>query len=129
MVPIGVKPGVEFGVIAPAGIIILSSLREVAAKDLLPIIITSGTDDAHSGPKDPHKTGEAYDIRSRNMSHIQKQRFIDELDYWLGRARFFYFLEAEAEVYEHFHIQRRKKTTFTIADMLNWQAPGLKLVA
>lgn len=127
MPPIGVKPGVLFDIIAPAGYIILSTLKTVAAKDVVPIIITSGTDDDHSGPTDPHKLGEAYDVRSQNMSHLQKAEFMDELDFQLGRIRFYYFLEADGLNYEHFHIQRRKRTVFTAKDLLDWVSPGLRI--
>lgn len=118
-----VKPGARFDRIAPAGYLILSALRRIADTVDHDLLITSGTDDAHSGPGDPHHLGEAYDVRSHDLTAEQKAAVLRALQTLLGSRRFYFFLEGAGTVSEHFHIQRRKDTTFTIADLLAWTGP------
>ena len=114
-----VKPGVRFDVIAPGGYLILAAIK-AASKELgLDLTITSGTDGAHSGPKDPHKTGEAYDVRSHDFSHEQKAQILEVIMGRLEHGRFYGFLEGMNTPTEHFHCQRSKGTTFSAEEMLN----------
>lgn len=114
-----VKAGVEFAIVAPAGFVILTAIKQ-ASKDLgIDLTITSGTDGAHSGPKDPHKTGEAYDVRSHDFSHEQKMAVLRAVMGSLEVGRFYGFLEGMNGPDEHFHFQRSKGTTFSTEDFLN----------
>ncbi len=110
-----IKDGVEFAVIAPAGYLILQAIKEVSAEEDIDLTITSGTDGDHSGPTDPHKTGEAYDIRSKDLDRGMKSHVLVRLSEELGDG-FFCFLESPGGASEHIHCQREKGTTFTIQD-------------
>jgi hypothetical protein len=77
------------------------------------IIITSACDGAHSGPADPHHSGEAYDLRTHHLDDDLKKLLLQMLDAYLG-GRFFAFLEAPGTPNEHIHVQRRKGTLYTI---------------
>ena len=103
---------VLFTVIAPAGFRILSAIDQCAAKLDCDLIITSGCDGLHSGPADPHHSGEAYDIRSHDFSQEQKDQVLATIMTELGWERFYGFLEAAGTVNEHFHFQRAKGTTY-----------------
>lgn len=116
---ITVKPGVVFAVVAPAGFVILQALKTVSAGVAVDLTITSATDGAHAGPTDPHKLGEAYDVRSHDFDAETKGRVLAAIIAALGRDRFFAFLEAPGTPHEHFHLQRKKGTTFTIEDWLS----------
>ena len=113
-----VKPGVEFSVIAPAGYLILDALKQASKTLGLDLTITSGTDGLHSGPLDPHHTGEAFDVRSHDLSPDVKDRVLAAIVGELGTVQFFAFLEAAGTDNEHFHAQRKKGTTFTVEDFL-----------
>lgn len=116
---IHVKPGVEFAVIAPAGFLILEAIK-IASQELgFDLTITSGTDGTHSGPGDPHKLGEAYDIRSHDLADGHKLAVVKALYRHLGPRAFFAFLEADGTPNEHIHVQRRKDTTLSVADYLD----------
>ena len=112
MAVVRVKPGVEFAVIAPAGFRILSAIDQVTAKCSQDITITSGSDGDHSGPSDPHHTGEAYDVRSQGMQPSDKTNFLADVMTVLGWDQFYGFLEAANTDNEHFHFQRKKGTTY-----------------
>ena len=116
---IRVKPGVEFAVIAPAGYLILMALKAASRKTGQDLTITSGTDGTHSGPDDPHHNGEAYDVRSHDfpvaLRPVALKTVMDALD----PVHFYGFIEAPDTDNEHFHIQRRKGTTFSVEDFLN----------
>ncbi len=114
---IKVKDGVEFTVIAPAGYVILEALKRIAAEEDIDLVITSACDGDHSGPTDPHKTGEAYDIRSHDLDRMMKLQIVMRLVEELG-DRFYAFLESPGLPNEHIHIQRAKGTTFTVEDLL-----------
>lgn len=111
-----VKPGVTF-TFAPAGFRILEALKRVSGELGVDLTITSGSDGVHSGPKDPHKLGEAYDIRSKDLSPANKTALVDRLRVHLG-SQFFVFLEVPGTDNEHVHAQRRKNTLYTILDYL-----------
>lgn len=106
-----VKSNVLFTIIAPAGFRILSAIDQCAAKLDCDLVITSGCDGAHSGPADPHHTGEAYDLRSHDFSQEQKDVILAQINTMLG-DRFYGFLETPGTDNEHFHFQRAKGTTY-----------------
>lgn len=112
---VSIKSGVLFSVFAPGGILILWALKTLAAEGF-PIVITSGTDSEHAGPTDPHYRGEAYDVRSKSMSHDQQAAFLTRMRELLG-PKFYLFLEHPGEMNEHFHIQVRKGQRVTVEDL------------
>jgi hypothetical protein len=116
---INVKEGVEFSIIAPAGFLILQALKTTSKTLNLDLTITSGTDGAHSGPTDPHHSGEAFDVRCNDLSSSLKTMVLNAVMYDLGFDRFYGFIEAPDTGNEHLHFQRRKGTTFTVEDFLN----------
>ena len=116
---IKIKPGVEFSVIAPAGFLILQALKSATKYLDLDLTITSGTDGEHSGPTDPHKRGEAYDIRSHDFLPVVKRNVLMAIMSNLDKTRFFGFIEDPGGDSEHIHIQRRKGTTYTVEEFLN----------
>jgi hypothetical protein len=111
-------PGVQFAVISPAGFALLAVLWQTAQELGRDLIITSGTDGAHSGPMDPHHLGCAYDVRSHDMDEATKSQFIQKV---LAHFQppvpssggyitddFFGWLEQPGTPDEHFHLQLRK---------------------
>jgi hypothetical protein len=106
------KAGVLFFQIAPAGFRILSAIDQTAAALSTDLVITSGTDGEHSGPADPHHTGEAYDVRSQGFSPELKQAILNGVMVKLGFDRFYGFIEDPGTDNEHFHFQRKKDTTY-----------------
>lgn len=94
------------------------------------LTITSGNDGVHfngdigfrnqniANPTDPHYCGDAYDVRSKDLDEITKQQVLANLNNLLPRTQFYYFLEAAGTNNEHFHIQVKKGTNFTVQDML-----------
>lgn len=112
MAVIRVKQAVSFAVIAPAGFRILSALDQVAANLVDDLIITSGCDGEHSGPSDPHHTGEAYDVRSHDFDQDTKDKILAGVMTILGWDRFYGFLENPGQDTEHFHFQRKKGTIY-----------------
>lgn len=106
------KPGVEFAVIAPGGYAILAAVQQVAAYLGLKLRITSGTDGEHSGPEDPHHSGNAYDVGSQEFSLAQKETILAHVMAPLGFDRFYGFLEDRGTDNEHIHIQVAKGTTY-----------------
>lgn len=114
-----VKPGVDFGsCLAPAGARILETLRRCVSSYAFDVTITSARDGVHSGPNDPHKLGDAFDLRTHGLTDLQKNRVLADLQQSLGAARFYAFLESPGTLNEHLHVQRRKNTTFSILDFL-----------
>lgn len=105
------KAGVQFTVIAPGGFRILSAFDQTAAKLGLDLVITSACDGTHSGPTDPHHSGNAYDVRSHDFEDDVKDRILAEVRTTLG-PQFFIFLEAAGTDNEHFHCQVAKGTTY-----------------
>lgn len=100
-----------FDLIAPGGFRILGAL-ELAARTLeTDLFITSGTDGAHSGPTDPHKRGEAYDVRSHNLIPELRARVLAWTNNELGDG-FYGFLEDPGTGNEHFHFQVKKGGTY-----------------
>jgi len=116
-----VKPGVEFGtVLAPAGAQILEKLKLIVAGYDFNVTITSARDGVHSGPLDPHHSGEAFDLRVNDLTPGQIGRLLSDLRLFLyGEPRRFYaFLEAPGTPNAHIHVQRRAGTTYSVLDYL-----------
>lgn len=107
-----VKPGVEFATIAPGGFAILSAIQRACIASQVNLTITSGTDGEHSGPTDPHKRGEAYDIRTHGLIEAEKASVLSNLMGVLGWERFYAFVESPNTESEHLHVQIRKGTTY-----------------
>lgn len=117
------KEGVVIGKPALAGVIILIALRTISSALRIDFTITSGYDGKHGiGDflnKDPHYTGEAYDVRSHDFTAQQKIEILDRLYQLLGSDMFYGFLENPGLADEHFHIQRRNGFVLTIDYIIN----------
>ena len=116
------KDGVAFGTeLAPAGARILDALKTLVAGYDFDVMITSARDGVHSGPADPHHSGEAFDLRTHGLTDIQKNRLLADLQRALygGDRRFYAFLEAPGTDNEHVHVQRRAGTTYSVFDYLS----------
>jgi hypothetical protein len=101
-----------FTKIAPAGFRILSAIDQASQKLAMDLVITSACDGEHSGPADPHHSGEAYDVRSHDFTPDEKDKLLATVMAVLGWDYFYGFLEAAGTDNEHFHFQRRKDTTY-----------------
>ena len=112
-----VKSGVSF-LPTPALFRMLEVLKDTSLSVGVPLTITSGSDGDHSGPTDPHKTGEAIDVRSHDLTQEQKTAFLYYMRNGLGPL-FYVFLESPGKPNEHFHCQRRKQTIYTMQEYLN----------
>lgn len=113
-----IKAGVDFGTcLAPAGAQILGTLKRLVAAYTFDVTITSARDGVHSGPTDPHHTGEAFDLRTHGLTDLQKNLLLADLQKGLGR-RFYAFLEAAGTDNEHIHVQRARATTYSVLDYL-----------
>lgn len=116
-----VKPGVEFGtVLAPAGAQILEKLKRIVALYPFDVTITSARDGQHSGPLDPHHSGEAFDLRVHGLSAAQVDLLLTDIKAALYRIprRFFVLLESPGTAQAHIHIQRRSGTLYSVLDYL-----------
>ena len=115
-----IKKGVTFAPLAPAGAQILSKLKQVVDRYDFDVTITSGNDGTHSGPKDPHHSGEAFDLRTNTLAKAQKQALLDDLKAALYKPdrRFYVLLERPGKPGEHIHVQRRAGTTYDFYDFL-----------
>lgn len=108
-----VKPGVQFTVIAPGGFRILSAFDLTCNKiSLGDFEITSACDGEHSGPEDPHHSGNAYDLRSHGFTSQQKLIVLNSVMAILKLDHFYGFLESPDTDNEHFHFQVKKGTTY-----------------
>lgn len=107
-----IKPGVEFATIAPGGFAILSAIQLACEFCALNIEISSGTDGDHSGPTDPHKTGNAYDIHTHGLTEQEKAAVQHAVMTTLGWERFYAFLEDPNTPNEHIHCQVKRGTTY-----------------
>lgn len=127
-----VKPGVKFTPIAPAGFRILGALERTARGLNIELTITCGSE-AHE-LTDPHTTGQAYDLRTHDLTNEQKQRVLacvlDELrdgiadvvtetSGGLATLGFFGWIEHPGTDAEHLHVQRRKGTIYAPLDAWN----------
>ena len=106
------KEGVLFSRIAPGGFAILSAITQTAANLQLDLIITSACDGEHSGPMDPHPLGQAYDVRSHNLTQDQKDKALASIMQILGWTYFYGFIEDPGGDNEHLHIQVAKGKSY-----------------
>lgn len=106
------KDGVEFTKIEPAGFRIIAAIDHASRSLGLDLTITSACDGAHSGPNDPHHLGQAFDVRSHDLTSEMKDRVLQFVMAELGTDRFFGWLEAAGTDNEHFHFQIKKGTTY-----------------
>ncbi len=107
---VGIKPGVEFKVIAPGGFVILAAIAAAAKKLGCNLTITSACDGTHSGPEDPHFRGEAYDVRTHDVP--DKYQLLSTIHENLDPEHFFAFLEDPGGENEHIHAQVKKGTVY-----------------
>lgn len=116
------KAGVDYGSsLAPAGARILDVLKQLAPTYVFDTTVTSARDGVHSGSADPHHSGEAFDVRSQGLSSADKATVLQDIRRLLYAStprRFYAFLEDAGGPNEHFHIQRRAGTIYTVADYL-----------
>lgn len=115
---VNIKAGVTF-VFSMGGFPILQAIKTNSRMLGVDLTITSGSDGEHSGPDDPHHFGNAYDVRSHDLTDLIKRQFLANLNNLLPNGKFFYFLEDANTGNEHFHIQVKKGTEFTIQDYFN----------
>lgn len=119
MVCVKAAPGVSFTrvtfdgkveSIAPGGFRLLAALWAVSVIRQESLTITSACDGEHSGPDDPHHRGEAYDVRSHDLTdkHATLACLVANLD----RRYFYAFLEDEGTPNEHIHCQVRKGVAY-----------------
>jgi hypothetical protein len=116
------KPGVVyFDPIPPAGQAILDALKAVAATLSFDLTVTSAADGVHSGPSDPHHTGNAYDVRSHDIASPDKGNVLYAVMQALAShgerplqesgglivQYFFGWIEALGQANEHYHFQLR----------------------
>ena len=116
-----VKPSVDFGLfLAPAGARILDVLKRLVPSYSFDVTITSARDSTHSGPSDPHHSGEAFDLRTHDLTDHQKALLLADLRETLYKTprKFWGDLEAPGQPHEHIHCQRRKGVTYTVDDYL-----------
>lgn len=118
-----VKDGVQFTKIAPAGFTILAALSYAATTLGCDLTITSACDGEHSGPDDPHHTGEAYDIRTHGLA-VDKKIVLNTIWEALGKKYFFGWIENENEDNEHIHFQRAKETIYPSLPVADLSAQG-----
>jgi len=119
-----VKSSVLFTVIAPGGFRILSAIDQTAAKLDCDLVITSGCDGTHSGPADPHHSGNAYDVRSHDFTAEEKDRILAEIMTVLGWTYFYGFLESTGTDNEHFHCQVKKGTVYPDPSRISGSGTG-----
>lgn len=115
------KPGVVAGQgLAPGGMRIAEELKRLVESYTFDVTITSARDGVHSGPNDPHHSGEALDIRTNDLNSAQKRLLLADLQHALYREprRFYVFLEDAGGSSEHIHVQRRAGTTYSFEDYL-----------
>ena len=118
---IHVKYGVVFTLqLPPAGARILEVLKRLVQGYPFDVTITSAADGEHSGPADPHHTGEAFDLRVHGLTAAQKSLLLHDLQAGLYREprQFYAVLEAPETPNEHIHVQRRNGVAYTMLDYL-----------
>jgi len=121
-----VKSDVQFTRIAPAGFRLLGAIELTARRFGIEMMITCACE-AHPA-EDPHSLGEAYDVRSHDMSPAQKTLVLKAILEAAGDAdagdvpvgaqggyatsHFWGWLEHPGDPNEHLHVQRRQHTTY-----------------
>lgn len=104
--------GPYVGTLAPGGVRILSAVETTARKLGRNLTVTSACDGEHSGPLDPHKKGEALDVRSHDFDEATKPVILNCFLSLLPADQFYCFLEDPGQDGEHWHLQVRKNTTY-----------------
>jgi hypothetical protein len=105
-------PGFGFG-----GARILDVAKQIITPLDFDVTITSSRDGEHSGPDDPHHSGNAFDFRTHDLIGARKTLWLSKLRTRLG-DRFTILLENEGLPNEHCHVQPRKGTVYTALDYL-----------
>lgn len=107
-----IKEGADISNPSPGGFRILSALDQVVKSWMKDATLTSGRDGVHSGPNDPHHSGNAYDVRSQDFSQLDKVTFLNDVMKILTFDYFYGFLESPNTPNEHFHFQVKKGTVY-----------------
>lgn len=112
------KPGVDYGAQAGwAGARILEVAKVCVVAYPFDVTVTSARDGDHSGPLDPHRSGEAFDFRTHDLPPGMPEQLCRDLSQALG-VRFYAFLEALGTPNAHLHVQRAKGTLYGPLDYL-----------
>jgi hypothetical protein len=110
MIPcVRAKPGTTFYTIAPGGFALIAAIHHTAQVIGHDLTITSGTDGTHSGPDDPHHTGNAYDVRISDLP--DHELALKTMQDFLGPL-FFVWIEDEGTPNQHIHCQVKKGTIY-----------------
>lgn len=113
--------------LAPAGVRILGALDHTARACGVSLVVTCA--DKEHPASDPHSTGEAFDVRTRNLTDAgMKTRVLQTLIATLAddagsdqplpvsigfaTKRFYAQLENPGQPNEHLHVQRRNGTAY-----------------
>lgn len=113
---IRVKPGVTW-VYAPALFRILEGVKAVSQSLGVTCTITSAADGKHSGPTDPHYSGNAIDLRAHDLTREQLDTVLAGLRAELG-PQFSVLDEGIGTANHHVHIQRTSGTTYGMSEYL-----------
>ena len=99
------KDGVRFSPLRGEIYSIFQTLEEVFAEcaPSAQVVITSANDSVHS-VKSLHYTGFAIDVRSKNLSPVEKHAVLAKLKSLLDK-NYDIILESEGKTNEHFHIE------------------------
>lgn len=119
------KAGCETSIIAPSGVRILAAIHATAQLLGHDLVVTCGCD-SHPA-SDPHSKGQAFDVRSHDLTAAQKQSVLETMmaqlqddpsdlpiakDGGYVTKHFFGWLEHEGQENEHFHWQQRNGVAF-----------------
>ena len=123
--PISFKAGCQTSILAASGVRILGALERCAQVLQRELVITCGCD-SHP-PNDPHSKGEAFDVRSHDLTPAQKTSLLSSMMQALSEgpqdlilqkdggyvtSHFFGWLEHADQVTEHLHFQQRNGIVF-----------------
>lgn len=119
------KIGVSFSTISPAGFRIIAALWLTSKQLGRDLVITSGTDGAHSGTDDPHHMGSAFDVRTYDIAdkpgllHTlmgnlceDSQDSMQAQDGGYVTRYFFGWIENAGQENEHLHVQKRRNLNY-----------------
>lgn len=105
-----------------AGTLLLWAFQQWVNETGQGLTVTSGADGEHSGPDDPHHSGNAFDVRSHNFALDEKESFVRKVLNYLGDPQpssggyvtqyFFGWIENKGEPNEHAHFQLRHGMTY-----------------
>lgn len=113
--------------LAPAGIRLLGAL-ERGARHVIQHDLTITCADKEHNASDPHSSGEAFDVRTHDLTDTQKHALLDAVmkdlsdsvvtdpiipkDGGFVTKAFFGWIEHPGEANEHIHVQRRNHTVY-----------------